>query len=631
MVTFTWQPTSGTKAWETTGAAGWGGTPDFTTDPSVTDFVVGGTTALTINQISVDPVIDVARTLTVNNPNAHLVLSPLVNVTNVAVNFRVNAALVMNAGTIDLGDGPSVLSIGAGGSLVLGAGAVLTTGASATSDVGIDTVGPATITGTGTIIAANGNFNIGPGITIAGGVGNNIQFQIKNNATIEIEDSILGGTFTFANANGGAQLSLLGALPGGVFPAKISGLEANGGHNDLLLPTKVTTAAITNATAAGANLVINNTTTFTLVGNYSAAATTSITGTAVTGFHVFVTCFVAGTSILTGHGEAAVESIGPGDMVMTMAGTLLMPRVVTWVGERRIDLTRHPRPETAAPVRFQVGALGENLPRRDLLVSPDHCLFIDGALIPAKLLINGMTITQDMSAGVVSYHHVELEEHAILIAEDVAAESYLDTGNRAYFDNAGLAMRLHPEFGVNEHLRCWEQDACAPLMVQPDFVRPVWDRFAIRAKTLGFTPPVHHTTADADIHLLVDGKRFNAVEAIGGTLSFVIPCGAGRVRLVSRSTAPARLTPWLDDPRVLGVAIRAIAWRDGAVETVIGADHSGLRDGWHDAERSPEDGVWRWTNGDAALPIPERASHQITIMLSETTLYVVEASERLAA
>ena len=59
--------------------------------------------------------------------------------------------------------------------------------------------------------------------------------------------------------------------------------------------------------------------------------------------------------------------------------------------------------------------------------------------MPAKLLVNGMTIVRDMSLPSVAYHHIELERHAVLIAEGVAAESYLDTGNRAVFSNAGLA------------------------------------------------------------------------------------------------------------------------------------------------------------------------------------------------
>ena len=73
-------------------------------------------------------------------------------------------------------------------------------------------------------------------------------------------------------------------------------------------------------------------------------------------------------------------------------------------------------------------------------------------------------------------------------------ESYLDTGNRAFFSNAGLALILHPEFHVNAGLRCWETDACAPLVVTPDAVRPIWQTFADRAVTMGYQPPTFATS-----------------------------------------------------------------------------------------------------------------------------------------
>ena len=179
---------------------------------------------------------------------------------------------------------------------------------------------------------------------------------------------------------------------------------------------------------------------------------------------------------------------------MTLVDGALVPQTVKWVGHRDLDLTRHPNRAAVAPIRIMRGALGENLPKRDLILSPDHCLFIDDALYPARLLINGMTIVRDLTPNSVSYHHIELDRHAVMFAEGVAAETYLDTGNRAFFSNAGLATILHPELNINENLRCWETDACAPLTVTPEAVRPVWQRFADRATALGHVAPVYETT-----------------------------------------------------------------------------------------------------------------------------------------
>ena len=51
--------------------------------------------------------------------------------------------------------------------------------------------------------------------------------------------------------------------------------------------------------------------------------------------------------------------------------------------------------------------------------------------------MNGSTIRREKGWSSVDYYHVELNEHAILLAEGLPAESYLDTGNRGFFANPG--------------------------------------------------------------------------------------------------------------------------------------------------------------------------------------------------
>jgi hypothetical protein len=97
---------------------------------------------------------------------------------------------------------------------------------------------------------------------------------------------------------------------------------------------------------------------------------------------------------------------------------------------------------------------------RDLRLSPDHAVFVDGVLIPIRHLVNGTTIRPE-AVDAVTYWHVELERHDILLAEGLPCESYLDTGNRAAFANGGAVAHLHPDF--SEHM--WEAKACAELVV----------------------------------------------------------------------------------------------------------------------------------------------------------------------
>ena len=143
-------------------------------------------------------------------------------------------------------------------------------------------------------------------------------------------------------------------------------------------------------------------------------------------------CFAAGTRIATPGGDVPVERLAAGDQITTLHGEACPVR---WLGRRRIDLTTHPRPDTVAPVRIQRGAFADSVPHSDLLLSPDHAIFVDGMLICAHQLINGTTIRQEKDWTAVEYFHVKLDTHAILLAEGLPAESYLDTGNHGFFAN----------------------------------------------------------------------------------------------------------------------------------------------------------------------------------------------------
>jgi hypothetical protein len=144
-------------------------------------------------------------------------------------------------------------------------------------------------------------------------------------------------------------------------------------------------------------------------------------------------CFVRGTSIQTSNGEVTVEKLRIGDMVTTWQNGETVLRLVKWVGGRKVNLVAHPRPETAEPIRIKRDAFGDNMPHRDLLVSPDHAIFVDGKLICARQLVNGTTIRQENGLAAVEYFHIELDQHAILYSEGLLSESYLDTGNRGLF------------------------------------------------------------------------------------------------------------------------------------------------------------------------------------------------------
>jgi len=178
------------------------------------------------------------------------------------------------------------------------------------------------------------------------------------------------------------------------------------------------------------------------------------------GNRLTISCFRSGTRIATEHGPIAVEDLHIGDMVMTQRGTHEVPRPIVWLGRRTIDCRRHPRPEQVWPVRVRAGTFGDGLPARDLWLSPDHAVHVDGVLIPVKHLVNGDSVAQ-VEADSITYHHVELGEHAVLLADGLPVESYLDVGDRTDFANGGAGVRLYPDFSS----RTWEAFACAPLYI----------------------------------------------------------------------------------------------------------------------------------------------------------------------
>jgi hypothetical protein len=156
---------------------------------------------------------------------------------------------------------------------------------------------------------------------------------------------------------------------------------------------------------------------------------------------VLQVCFMPGTMIATPAGERAVETLAIGDLVLTTDGR---HKPIRWIGLQAVA----PRfaDELMLPVRIRAGALGENVPRRDLLVSPDHALLVDGVLIHAGAMINGVSILRETHVpAMFTYHHVELDDHSLLFADGAPAETFIDNVDRMRFDNYAEYEALYPE------------------------------------------------------------------------------------------------------------------------------------------------------------------------------------------
>jgi hypothetical protein len=165
----------------------------------------------------------------------------------------------------------------------------------------------------------------------------------------------------------------------------------------------------------------------------------------------FTVCYVAGTSIRTTRGDVAVEQLAVGDLVITASGA---ERPIKWLGHRAYSGRLARSNPDLLPICFKAGALAESMPARDLWVSSKHAMFIDGALIPAEHLVNGVTIVRADRVESVDYWHVELDSHDVLLAEDTPSESFVDDNGRGIFHNAHTFHAMYPDEERIEAIYC---------------------------------------------------------------------------------------------------------------------------------------------------------------------------------
>lgn len=159
-------------------------------------------------------------------------------------------------------------------------------------------------------------------------------------------------------------------------------------------------------------------------------------------------CFTRGTHIQIGEKSKPVETLSISNQVSTKTASV----TIKWIGYQRRT------PEFAQfqdylPVKISAGALDDHVPLRDLYLSPDHAVLVDGHLIHAKALVNGKTIVQMTEwAGDIEYYHIETEAHEIIYAEGVPCETFIDNVSREQFDNYAEYQALYPNTRMMKEL-----------------------------------------------------------------------------------------------------------------------------------------------------------------------------------
>ncbi len=422
-------------------------------------------------------------------------------------------------------------------------------------------------TASGSVVSNGGVIEV-----IAGGVANATQIGSGGSATISN-----GGHDNFAQvASGGIDIVYAGGVASGAVissggtlslqtSGQASGTQLQQGGAIILQNFAVSSGGTVSFNEATDVLTVREGTKFytqTLSGNYAGEyfhATAVPTNAASTQVTVDTTaCYCAGTLILTSGGERPVETLAPGDRVVTASGGAVPVR---WIGHRRIDFRAHPNRAAVQPVRILAGAFGDGLPRRDLLVSPEHAVFTAGVLVPAGRLVGCPGIAVDTVLDSTVYYHIELPRHDVVFAEGLPCESWLDTGNRAMFENA-VVTGLHFDAGRTA-ATAWSAEAYAPLVHSGPVLDAVRERLGAAA-------------------------RQDFAVASPGRHDITVAPGSGVIRLCT----PAGHAP--GDARRLGVAVGGL-WLDGQAIPLCDVR---LQSGFHAAEAH-----WRWTDGAGALAL----------------------------
>ena len=178
--------------------------------------------------------------------------------------------------------------------------------------------------------------------------------------------------------------------------------------------------------------------------------------------------FTRGTMITVASGaQVAIQNLEVGDRVLTRDDGA---QQIRWIGQSTVRATGE-----LAPIVISAGTLHN---AGDLVVSPDHRLFIyqrrdrlgagrSELLVKARHLVNGSSVTR-MQGGFVDYFQLLFDDHQIIYAEGIAAESMLiDTRTQPALP-ADIGAEISGRLSGHDPLNLNDFEVTEQLLDRPD-------------------------------------------------------------------------------------------------------------------------------------------------------------------
>jgi hypothetical protein len=340
--------------------------------------------------------------------------------------------------TIDGGDGDDRIVGGEGSDTILGGEGNDTIYAGNDPDLGLDSLnieddgtnllGPDLVTNNGMdfVDGGAGNdtiFGADDDDTLLGGTGDDYIDGGIDDDTIEGgdgDDTIIGGQGVDELSGGFGNDTFLGGngglTPGSVGDNVVGGEDADGNDVDVLDLTGSDVASIDytpgDAESGTVNFLDGTTMTFSEIENV-------------------IPCFTPGSTIATPKGERLVEELVEGDKIITRDnGT----QEIRWVGQKALDARDLMANPHLKPVLIRQGALGNGLPERDMMVSPNHRVLVanektalyfeENEVLAAAQHLVGAEGIHNVDVLGTTYIHMMFDRHEVVLSNGAWTESF---------------------------------------------------------------------------------------------------------------------------------------------------------------------------------------------------------------